>query len=133
MKEHQETPLKRVTQVEENPKGQKDTKKVAAGRAGAAARKAKQERILVELRTAKESLDGRDVSGGATQQDDAGSMSKTPEPPVSLEAVSQQRAAGLGPLDHRSGHSYRYICMQCPMQAAGGFSFPQWYIKNGAG
>lgn len=35
---------------------QKDPKKVAAGKAGAAARKAKQERLLEELRAAKQSL-----------------------------------------------------------------------------
>jgi hypothetical protein len=37
-------------------KREKDLKKVAAGRAGAAARKAKQERLLEELRVAKASL-----------------------------------------------------------------------------
>jgi len=37
-------------------KSNKDPKKVAAGRAGAAARKVKQERLLEEARTAKESL-----------------------------------------------------------------------------
>lgn len=35
---------------------EKDIKKVAAGRAGAAARKAKQDRLLSELRSAKETL-----------------------------------------------------------------------------
>ncbi len=87
-------PLERVTQApsaqEANPKRQKDPRKVAAGRAGAAARKAKQERILVELRAAKESLHGKESSEGAPQQDDADSTSKTPEPPISLEAASQQ-------------------------------------------
>ena len=34
----------------------KDPKKVAAGRAGAAAKKAKQERLLEELRAAKEAI-----------------------------------------------------------------------------
>ena len=41
------TPIKKVT---------KDPKKQAAGRAGAAARKAKQESILKELQTAKKNL-----------------------------------------------------------------------------
>ena len=40
------------------PQRQKDPKKVAAGRAGAAARKAKQERVLEELRTVKATLKG---------------------------------------------------------------------------
>lgn len=45
----------------------KDPKKVAAGRAGAAARKAKQERLLEELRGAKEKLhDTNDASDGGT-------------------------------------------------------------------
>lgn len=44
-------PAERVTQPP-----QKDPKKVAAGRAGAAAKKARKERLLEEFRTAKESL-----------------------------------------------------------------------------
>ena len=47
------TPVERVT-VASRPS--KDLKKVAAGRAGAAARKAKHERLLQELRAAKESF-----------------------------------------------------------------------------
>ena len=46
-------PAERVT-VASRPS--KDPKKVAAGRAGAAARKAKHERLLEELRTTKESF-----------------------------------------------------------------------------
>ena len=45
-----------VTSAKLTPTWQKDPKKVAAGRAGAAARKAKQERLLEELRAAKQSL-----------------------------------------------------------------------------
>ena len=44
----------------------KDPKKVAAGRAGAAARKAKQERLLKELRAAKRSLQPDAVADAAT-------------------------------------------------------------------
>ncbi|MCU7846330.1 MAG: hypothetical protein KZQ93_21045, partial [Candidatus Thiodiazotropha sp. (ex Monitilora ramsayi)] len=40
----------------------KNPKKVAAGRAGAAARKAKQERLLEELRAAKESFRAGEAS-----------------------------------------------------------------------
>ena len=46
----QSPPVERVTEKV------KDPKKVAAGRAGAAARKAKQERLLEQLRGAKESF-----------------------------------------------------------------------------
>ena len=46
----------------------KDPKKVVAGRAGAAARKAKQERVLEELRAAKASLKHSDTSHAATKQ-----------------------------------------------------------------
>ncbi|MEW8585163.1 MAG: hypothetical protein AB2531_05310, partial [Candidatus Thiodiazotropha sp.] len=42
-------PVERITE-------NKNPKKVAAGRAGAAARKAKQERLLEQLRAAKESF-----------------------------------------------------------------------------
>ena len=45
-----QSPVERVTEKVKNPK------KVAAGRAGAAARKAKQERLLEQLRGAKESF-----------------------------------------------------------------------------
>ena len=44
----------------------KDPKKVAAGRAGAAARKAKQESLLEELRAAKQSLQTEAVAEAAT-------------------------------------------------------------------
>ena len=60
-------PVKKVTTPEpetaevsvvasQQPTKNKDPKKVEAGRAGAAARKAKQEKMLEELRTAKEAL-----------------------------------------------------------------------------
>ena len=51
-----ETPVLKVTA----PPSQKDPKKVAAGRAGAAARKAKQAHLLEELRKAKESMRNKD-------------------------------------------------------------------------
>ena len=47
------TPAPVVASLTAKPK---DPKKVAAGRAGAAARKAKQERLLEELRAAKEAI-----------------------------------------------------------------------------
>ena len=46
-----ESPAERVTEKKE-----KDPKREAAGRAGAAARKAKQKRLLEQLQAAKESL-----------------------------------------------------------------------------
>ena len=48
---------------EERVTKQKNPKKVAAGHAGAAARKAKQERVLGELREVKTSLKGSDDVG----------------------------------------------------------------------
>ena len=54
----------------------KDPKKVVAGRAGAAARKAKQERVLEELRAAKASLKHSDTSHAATNRHDE----PTPKP-----------------------------------------------------
>lgn len=50
------------------PQRQKDPKKVAAGRAGAAARKAKQERVLEELRTVKATLKGSCEASDTTCQ-----------------------------------------------------------------
>ena len=49
-----QSPVERVTDPRQ--KKVKDPRKVAAGRAGAAARKAKQERLLEQLRAAKESF-----------------------------------------------------------------------------
>ena len=51
--------------TETTPARQKDPKKVAAGRAGAAARKAKQARLLEELRKAKESQRNMENTSGA--------------------------------------------------------------------
>ena len=47
----------------------KDPKKVAAGRAGAAACKAKQEKLLKELQEAKESILSRGESGFKSQEE----------------------------------------------------------------
>jgi len=49
---------------------EKDPKKVAAGRAGAAARKAKQEHLLAELRSVKESLRSPKGTPGAPSKED---------------------------------------------------------------
>ena len=76
-----ETPVLRVTA----PPSQKDPKKVAAGRAGAAARKAKQERLLEELRAAKEA-----IAPAATPVAD-GAVAKQQEQPVTGTARSASR------------------------------------------
>lgn len=95
--------LERVTEpthpaLETTPKPagarrQKDPKKVAAGQAGAAARKAKHQQLLAELQEAKRSiapplpsggaqaLDTQDVSSGELTQT-AASPSRTPRPAV---------------------------------------------------
>ena len=62
----------------------KDPKKVAAGRAGAAARKAKQESLLEELRAAKQSLQTEAVAEAATPvADDV--VAKQQEQPVAKQ------------------------------------------------
>ena len=66
----------------------KDPKKVAAGRAGAAARKAKQERLLEELRAAKQSLQPEAVAETATPVADV-VVAKQQEQPVA-DVPSQQ-------------------------------------------
>lgn len=65
----------------------KDPKKQAAGRAGAAARKAKQERLLEELRAAKEA-----IAPAATPVAD-GAVAKQQEQPVTgtTRSANQQR------------------------------------------
>ena len=72
-----ETPVLRVTDPKtvddtstKQPARQKDPKKVAAGRAGAAARKAKQAHLLEELRKAKESLQSPKNTLGAPLKED---------------------------------------------------------------
>ena len=57
VEEPAQSPVERVTEKI------KDPKKVAAGRAGTAARKAKQERLLEQLRGAKESFRPPAVDG----------------------------------------------------------------------
>lgn len=85
--ENQETIPHGITQVEEpaqspvdrvtTPKQKvKDPKKVAAGRAGAAARKAKQEQLLEQLRTAKETF--RPPAGEASMPPPKEAVSKGP-------------------------------------------------------
>ena len=66
----------------------KDPKKVAAGRAGAAARKAKQESLLEELRAAKQSLQPEAVAETATPVADV-VVAKQQEQPVA-DVPSQQ-------------------------------------------
>ena len=66
----------------------KDPKKVAAGRAGAAARKAKQESLLEELRAAKQSLQTEAVAEAATPVADV-VVAKQQEQPVA-DVPSQQ-------------------------------------------
>ena len=61
-----EEPPPAVSRVTDpGPAKQKDPKKVAAGRAGAAARKAKHERLLEELRDGKEALREMDAPADA--------------------------------------------------------------------
>ena len=62
----------------------KDPKKVAAGRAGAAARKAKQESLLEELRAAKQSLQTEAVAEAATPVADV-VVAKQQEQPVAKQ------------------------------------------------
>ena len=62
----------------------KDPQKVAAGRAGAAARKAKQERLLEELRAAKQSLRPEAVAEAATPVADV--VAKQQEQPMPAPA-----------------------------------------------
>lgn len=81
--------MKRVTAPSPTART-KDPKKQAAGRAGAAARKAKQERLLEELRAAKEA-----IAPAATPVAD-GAVAKQQEQPVtgttrSASRVNQQR------------------------------------------
>ena len=74
----QSPPVERVTEKV------KDKKKMAAGRAGAAARKAKQEeRLLEQLRAAKELF--RPPAGDGTSAN---------IPPKGAEAVSEKKTAG---------------------------------------
>ena len=67
----------------------KDPQKVAAGRAGAAARKAKQERLLEELRAAKQSLRPEAVAEAATPVADV----------VVADGTSQQEQPMPAPAD----------------------------------
>ena len=62
----------------------KDPKKIAAGRAGAAARKAKQESLLEELRAAKQSLQTEAVAEAATPVADV-VVAKQQEQPVAKQ------------------------------------------------
>lgn len=67
----------------------KDPKKVEAGRKGAAARKAKQERLLAELRGAKASLAAPDPAPVAKQQE------HIPGIPASAVAVPAEDLTGV--------------------------------------
>ena len=94
--------------TETTPARQKDPKKVAAGRAGAASRKAKQTRLLEELRKAKESQRNMENTSGAPAEDSAAPPAGTPAKEKDEEAAPVLRtddsttpwiigvAAGLG-------------------------------------
>lgn len=60
--------LQTTVETAQSAARQKDPKKVAAGRAGAAARKAKQEKILAELREAKASIQRPSAVTEVTEQ-----------------------------------------------------------------
>ena len=75
----------------------KDPKKVAAGRAGAAARKAKQERLLEELRAAKQSLQPEAVAEAATPVADV-VVAKQREQPVVKQHPMPSPADPGGPV-----------------------------------
>ena len=75
----------------------KDPKKVAAGRAGAAARKAKQESLLEELRAAKQSLQPEAVAETATPVADV-VVAKQQEQPVADVPSQQPKPAPADPV-----------------------------------
>lgn len=83
-----EAPVERVTQ-----RPPKDPKKVAAGRAGAAAKKAKKERLLEEFRTAKESL----RPGEPPAAEGGESAAASPTKPRPVDDSAPQTTAALTP------------------------------------
>ena len=84
--------MERVTAEPPTPlaQGNKDPKKQAAGRAGAAARKAKQEKILDELRNAKAAMrEQSDVATAASANAMQGNSKEVPSVKPYEDAVHQ--------------------------------------------
>ena len=108
-----ETPVLRVTYpktettptTSQSPK-QKDPKKVAAGRAGAASRKVKAERLERELAKAKESLRDPKYTSGAPLHSNEEDVPAPPSPQYKKQQ-GRESNTGVGwlyvSLDHRGG------------------------------
>lgn len=86
----------RVTdpKTETTPARQKDPKKVAAGRAGAAAKKAKQAHLLEELRKAKESQRNVENTSGAPPDRAVEGFVASPAKEEDEKSVPALRTAG---------------------------------------
>lgn len=90
------TPEPETTKHMQAYRREKDPKKVAAGRAGAAARKAKQEQILAELRRAKESLHSLAVLEPAAPPELVRSEEASIPPAARAAVIAKQQAESSG-------------------------------------